>query len=360
MTSMPASAATTLPAPFARLHRDFLGFVRVECGLSANTLDAYGRDLTYLLEHLAAKGRAAPIEITPRDLSEHLVTLRTMRNLASSSITRHLATIKVFSRWLVTIGQLQESPAEVLERPTRWRKLPGVLSPRQVKLLIEAPRPDSEAPAVPSRRAGSDKPSHTTERSGERDGEGGGQWGGDPRSKRSPPRAPLYLRDRAMLELLYASGLRASEVASLRLRDYHPVLGTVLVTGKGNRQRLVPVGKPAQRAIAEYLQHCRPLLARGPAAIDPAATLLLSNRARPLERVAVWQIVKKHAAVAGLANVHPHVLRHSFATHLLSGGADLRVVQELLGHADIGTTQVYTHVDSSRLKHVHSKYHPRP
>jgi integrase/recombinase XerD len=175
---------------------------------------------------------------------------------------------------------------------------------------------------------------------------------------------PLHLRDRAMLELLYACGLRASEVAGLRIADFHPTLGVVMVTGKGGKQRLVPVGKPAQEAVRRYLDECRPRLLAGagkaPRPDRSAGRLLLSRSGRPLERVAVWQLVRKNAKLAGLGHVHPHLLRHSFATHLVSGGADLRVVQELLGHADIATTQIYTHVDSSRFRAIQKKFHPRP
>jgi integrase/recombinase XerD len=198
-----------------------------------------------------------------------------------------------------------------------------VLSPRQVRQIIEAPRPPN-----------------TTED-----------------EKQAKPGPPLWLRDRAMLELMYACGLRASEVGAICTTDIHARLGTVLVNGKGGKQRLVPMGKPANAAVEAYLQQCRPMVVK-PDARDKGR-LLLSRTGRPLERVAVWQIVKKHAAAAGLKDAHPHTLRHSFATHLLIGGADLRVVQELLGHADIGTTQIYTHVDRSRLKSVHQKYHPR-
>lgn len=306
----------------------FLAFVRIECGLAANTVEAYRRDVTDLLVFLAGRGRTTLGSITGRDLADHLAELHSLKKHQSSTVTRHLATTRVYFRWLVANGKLEANPADVLERPTRWRKLPAMLSHRQVKALLESPRPDPVA-------------------------EGG--------KKPRRPVLPLYLRDRALLELLYACGLRASEAADLAVRDFHETLGVVMVTGKGDKQRLVPVGKPAQRAVLEYLAGCRPMLVR-PDARDKNR-LLLSRTGRPLERVAVWQLVKKHAANAGLLGpgrrVHPHVLRHSFATHLLSGGADLRVVQELLGHADIATTEIYTHVDASRLKDVHQKFHPR-
>ncbi len=317
--------------------RGFLVFARVECGLAANSLAAYERDLLDMAVELAGRGRATLAQVQARDLTDHLASLRSTRNLAATSVIRHLATIRVFFRWVESTGELPRdpngrsiNPAESLDRPTRWKKLPGVLTPRQVRDLLAAPRPERD----------------------------GGESGS------GAERLPLHLRDRALLELMYACGLRASEAAGLNLRDFNETLGVVLVRGKGNKQRLVPVGKPAQEAVRQYLAECRPRLAGGDGVQrsgtgDPTERLLLSRTGRPLERVAVWQIVRRNAVLARLPNVHPHMLRHSFATHLLMGGADLRVVQELLGHADVGTTQIYTHVDSKRLKQVHERFHPR-
>lgn len=326
---MPAAAdAISFPPELAKARTQFLAFLRIECGLAKNSLAAYDRDLRDLFTDLASGGRTTFAEVTPRDLVAHLARLKNDRGMESSSVIRHLATTRVFCRWLLSTGLIADNPADHLDRPTRWKKLPGVLSPRQMKQLVEAP--NKLAPAE------------------------------------DPKAPPLHLRDRAMLELMYACGLRASEVADLELKNLHPTLGIITVTGKGNKQRLVPVGKPAQIAITRYLADCRPRLIKGAAKSDKPkpdrseGRLLLSKTGRPLERVAVWQLVKKNAALAGLRHVHPHMLRHSFATHLLSGGADLRVVQDLLGHADISTTQIYTHVDASRLKSVHSKFHPRP
>jgi integrase/recombinase XerD len=314
---------TTLAPGLDALRPAFAAFIRVECGLARNTLDAYLRDVRDLLADMTRRGRAEPGEILPRDLAEHLAGLGRDRAMAGSSVVRHLATIKVFFRWLAATGRIGLNPADHLDRPTKWKKLPGVLSPRQVKLLVEAPL--SAAPDVD-------------------DGKG----------------LNLHLRDRALLELLYSSGLRATEVCTIRPTDLHPLLGVVTVTGKGNKQRLVPIGKPAQQAVREYLEKCRPRLLGDSPGQGSHQALLLSRSGRPLERVAVWQLVKKNAALAGLKSIHPHMLRHSFATHLLQGGADLRVVQELLGHADIATTQIYTHVDPSRMRETQKKFHPRP
>ncbi len=313
-----APALQTLSAAFA-------GYLRVECGLSRNTLTAYLHDLRLLLEDVSAAGASDARTITARMLATHFADLKSKRSLNGSSVTRHLASVRVFFRWLRARNDIEENPADLLDRPTRWKKLPDVLSPRQVAGLLEGAGGNAEA-------AG-----------------GGGPAAG--------ARHRLELRDRALLELMYASGLRASEAAGASLTDFTENLGVVRVTGKGNKQRLVPVGKPAARAIGEYLRDCRPRLLR-PDGRDKGR-LLLSHTGRPLERVAVWQIVKRAASRAGAPGAHPHTLRHSFATHMLVGGADLRVVQEMLGHADISTTQIYTHVDRSRLKSVHEKYHPR-
>jgi len=297
--------------------RDFLVYLRIECGLAASTLESYGRDLRELLRDLTSAGVVEPGQITARVFAEHIVSLTRDRELAGTSVARHMATMRVFSRWLMARGLVESDPSELLDRPAVGRKLPGVLSPGQMRRLLEAPGADS--------------------------GDGG---------------RGLCVRDRAMLEVMYACGLRASEVGDLELSGYEPTASVLRVTGKGGKQRLVPMGVPASRRLDEYLGSCRPGLVR-PDGRD-RGRIFLSRTGRALERVAVWQIVKRHAKAAGLGHVHPHVLRHSFATHLLTGGADLRVVQELLGHADLSTTQIYTHVDRTRLREVHGRHHPRP
>ncbi len=303
------------PSRFDQPVRDFQAFLAVEVGAATATIEAYSRDLRDLTTDLLDRGVAGPEEVTPQLLSGHLRSLHRDHGLQPSSITRHLATLRVFFRFLHANGRIQQNPARLLERPTQWRRLPGVLSPKQMRDLLEAPTPDS---------------------------------------------GRLWLRDKAMLELMYAAGLRATEVAELKISDYNPTLGMLLVTGKGSKQRMVPIGQPAEQAVQRYVCELRePMMLRYDDKRDQRR-LLLSQFGKPLERVAVWQIVRRCAQRAGLHKAYPHMLRHSFATHLLGGGADLRVVQELLGHADISTTQVYTHVDRTRLREVIRNHHPRP
>jgi len=308
-----------LPGALEAVRAAFLAFIRIECGLSINTLKAYRGDITDLFEDLSASGVTALGEVRPRQVVRHVTDLKNRNGLDAISIVRHQATIRVLFRWAHANRMIETNPADLLERPTRWKKLPHVLSPKQMEKILE--------------RSGLVEDSGYLKE----------PW--------------LALRDRALLELLYASGLRASEVSGLGISDYHPTIGVVRVTGKGNKQRLVPVHEHARAAVAKYLDECRPKLA-GDGTLH-MGRLLLSRHGKPLERVAVWQIVKRRALAAGFADIHPHMLRHSFATHLLIGGADLRAVQELLGHADIATTQIYTHVDRSRLKSVHKQFHPR-
>ena len=291
---------------FERSIREFLAFARVEAGLAASTLEAYARDLNDLTDELACRGLTSPPEISVEDLAAHLRWLSREKELQASSVARHLATIRVFFRWMCANGVIEYDPARILERPTRWKKLPGVLSPLKMRALVEAPAPEH---------------------------------------------GKLWMRDRAMLELMYAAGLRASEVGRIRLNEFHEQTMLVTVHGKGERTRVVPIGEPARDWTNRYLAEMRPQLARFPDGRDEHR-LLVSGGGRPLERVAVWQIVRKYARLAGLEGIHPHMLRHSFATHLVQGGADLRIVQDLLGHSDIGTTQIYTHVDRTHLREV--------
>jgi len=296
-----------------RRTRDFLAFCRVECGLAPLTLEAYGRDLTLLAQWLDARGTADPALASMSDLADHIRWMSREKSYEPTTVTRHLATMRVFYRWLHATGVTPRDPARLLERPTAWKRLPGTLTPRQMKALMESPQPEQGA---------------------------------------------LWLRDKVILELLYGGGLRASEICTVKVNDFHPTIGSLAVTGKGRKQRIVPIGVPAIEWTERYLKECRPSLAAAGAGKDDYR-LLLSYSGRPLERVAIWQLVKKHAALAGLKDVHPHTLRHSFATHLVTGGADLRAVQEMLGHANVTTTQVYTHVTRDHLRETLLNCHPR-
>ncbi|MCE9619745.1 MAG: tyrosine recombinase [Planctomycetes bacterium] len=300
-------------SPFDHAARDFLAWARIETGLSPATLEAYGRDLRYMKEDLILAGVTKPGAVRMEHLAQHLQKLRRERGMESSTVTRHLATMRVFFRWMQAERKIERDPARLLERPHKWRRLPGTLTPSQMRKLVEAPNAQT----------------------------------GD-----------LWRRDRAMLEAMYAAGLRASEVGTLKMNDFNTTLGCLVVIGKGNKQRMVPLGEPAIEAIGKYVKEVRPGLTRFGDGRDKFR-LFLSFSGKPIERVAVWQIVKKYATLSGLHGVHPHKLRHSFATHLLGGGADLRVVQELLGHEDIATTEIYTHVDQNRLREVLRRYHPR-
>ncbi|MEL6328910.1 MAG: tyrosine recombinase [Planctomycetota bacterium] len=320
----PAPTPDDLSEAFRRTHREFLGFIRVECGLGEATREAYGRDLRMLLADAQLAGASAPCELTPELVTDHVRALARERGLSPTTVARHLSTIRVFSRWLLGRRKIERDIAEFLEAPVRWRKLPGVLSPSQMKRLVESPQPPPHA---------------------------------------KPGTVPLWERDRAMLELMYASGLRASEVCGLSVGSIDDELALLRVRGKGGKDRLVPMGAPARAELDQYLRGCRRILVeanvtRGDPTRDKG-TVFLSRTGRPLDRVQLWRLISGYANAVGLGRVHPHMLRHSFATDLLSGGADLRVVQDLLGHADIATTQIYTHVSRDRLHDLHRRLHPR-
>lgn len=324
-------ASAQLPRGLATIEGDFISYIRLECGLAPASIAAYRRDLRDLLADAAQAGVTDLAGLTHQILAAHVAELRSTRGMEPSSVSRHLATIKVFFRWALARELIEKNPADMLDQPHRWKNLPDVLSPRQMKTLLAAP-------AQPEEKVSARKGSR-------------GALKAD---------VPIHLRDVALLELMYASGLRASEIARLELNDIIEPKGiapVIRVFGKGSKHRMVPVHQTARDAIREYLRSCRPMLVRP--TVRDHQKVFLSHTGKPLERVALWQIVKRRSKEAGLSNVHPHTLRHSFATHLLIGGADLRVVQELLGHADIATTEIYTHVDKSRLRQVHKKHHPR-
>ena len=278
-----------------------------ERGLAVNTLEAYRRDLTDCDRHLAGLGRTL-LTATADDFRDYLRE-QTRAGQSTRTVARRLAAIRCFLKYLLVDGRDTAETLSQLERPKPEQSLPKVLSRAQVAQLIATPDPEST----------------------------------------------LFARDVAILELLYASGLRATELCQLTVRDTNLSVGCVRVFGKGSKERVVPFGRAAAEAIARYLTESRPTLDK-----HFSPELFLSRTGRPLERVGLWMLVERYARRSGLLKtVGPHVLRHCFATHLIGGGADLRVVQELLGHADVATTQIYTHVDDVRLKSVHKRFHPR-
>lgn len=299
--------------PLGRTAKDFLDYLSVEAGLSSNTVLAYGRDLKRFLEHCQSNSISQLEQIKPAVIQAYLRVLA--RNQKSeASVKRCLVAIRMFLRFARLMGLVDDDLTTGTEFPKVWQKLPVVCSKKQVVDLLDAPSPDE----------------------------------------------PLYLRDKALLELLYATGLRASELASLRTMDLNLDIGYLRCVGKGGRERVIPMGKAAMAAVRGYLTGLRPSLTRSQAQAS-GDFLLLSRTGRPLSRIEVWRLVKKYAIRAGMPrNLTVHTLRHCFATHLLTGGADLRSVQEMLGHVDIATTQIYTHVDQDRLRKIHKKFHPRP
>ena len=312
-----AKIAAELPIEVRR----FLEHLRVEAGLSENTLQAYRRDLRDLCAYVAPE-TPEDAQLTGVDggvLAGHLRGLHEERGMQPSSVARHLSTIRSLFRWMRAEGKIESDPTEALDPPAQWRRLPSVLSEDPVRRLVRSPLDQLEHAAGATERA-------------------------------------LLLRDAALMELLYSCGLRASEAATLPLGGYLPTLMVVRVLGKGSKERLVPFGTPAQETIDTYLREGRGALVKPDVKCD---TLLVSRRGKAMARQHVWLAVKRHAKLVGADKTYPHMMRHSFATHMLTGGADLRVVQELLGHADITTTQIYTHLDQPRLKAVHKQFHPR-
>lgn len=294
------------PAP---LVKRFLDYIFLECGLSGATVTAYKGDLGEFWDNLVAND-VSPADIAMEDVQRHLIELQ-RRGLMVSSIARHLAAIKVFLRWLHAERVLRADLASLIESSKRWHTIPDTVRYSQVESLLQAPDPQGE----------------------------------------------YYLRDRALLELLYATGMRVTEVVDLPVDQINLQLGYVRCMGKGRKERIIPVGRSAIETVGEYLETLRPRL-QGAA---QTKALFLSRTGRPLDRTNIWRLVRKYAILAEIdKHLSPHTLRHCFATHLLAGGADLRIVQELLGHADVATTQIYTHVDEAQLKRVHREYHPRP
>ncbi len=332
-TQIQSVSEQLLCLPMGCLVKDFLDYLRIEAGLSDNTILGYGRDLRGFLGYCKSNKISEVKQIEALHI-QHYLRVLAQDEQSESSMKRCLVAIRMFLRFGKLIGFVEDDFSGILEGPKLWQRLPVVCSKEQVIRLLEAPDPSER----------------------------------------------FYFRDKAILELLYATGLRASELAELRESDLNLDIGYLRCFGKGNRERVVPVGKVAIASVKDYLRELRPKLVKP----FSGEILLLSRTGRGLGRIEIWRLVKKYACRAGLRkdelagfgkdvvgslvrgrkgkskSLTAHTLRHCFATHLLAGGADLRSVQEMLGHVDICTTQIYTHVDQARLREMHKKYHPRP
>lgn len=287
----------------------FLDYLSVERGLSNNTISSYRRDLDKYAAYLEDKKINSLLEAKRDDITNFMFYQKE-KGLSASSIARSLVATKTFYRFLVRERILKADPTAVLEAPKLWKRLPEVMLLSEVEALINAPN----------------------------------------------LRKDEGIRDRAILEVMYATGMRASEVVNLRLEDINLEVGYLRCMGKGRKERIVPLGRKAKEALVRYLDRARPKLLKGKTILD----IFLSRLGKKISRQALWNIIKKYAKEAKIKKViKPHTLRHSFATHLLEGGADLRSVQEMLGHSDISTTQIYTHINKGRLKIVHKQFHPR-
>ena len=285
---------------------EFLNFLRVEKGLSSNTLVAYRSDLDKLKRYASSLGKE--IQSLDRDDVRAFLKRLHVSGLDPRSIARVLVTARSFYRFLLLDGHLKRDPTANLESPKTWQSLPKFLLPEEVERLLESPDISTS----------------------------------------------LGVRDKAMLEVLYATGLRVTELVSLKQTDLNMETGFLLTLGKGSKERLVPLGKKAIQWTTSYLS-VRPSLVGS----NKTSALFVTSRGTPMSRQAFWKLISEYGKKAGVGHVTPHLLRHSFATHLLENGADLRSVQLMLGHSDVGTTQIYTHVTNERLREVYKKYHPR-
>ena len=292
------------------LIEQFLNYLSVERGLAANTILSYRADLVRFTAFLKKRGITSIDAAVKNDLTDYLLRLKD-RSLAANSISRNLASIKTFYKFLVNEKYVRANPAGALESPKLWKRLPDTMSAHEIEDLLAAP---------------------------------------DARNWRG-------VRDRASIELMYATGMRVSEIIALKISGLNMDVGFVRCMGKGSKERIIPLGRAAKDSINKYLRRSRIKLA-GKKADD---TLFLTRLGRRMSRQNFWKMIKSYARAAGIKKkFSPHTLRHSFATHLLERGADLRIVQEMLGHSDISTTQIYTHINKERLKSIHHKFHPRP
>jgi len=288
---------------------DFMNYLSVERGLAKNTLLAYRRDLAKYIDYLVQKNIKTAPQVSREHVSNFMFDLK-KRDMSATTICRNLAAVKMFHRFLVRENLSHEDPTTLVDTPKLWQRIPCVLTQAEIESMIAAA-------------------------SGKR---------------------PQQVRDQAILEIFYASGLRVSELADLKITSINDEVGFVRAVGKGSKERIIPLGKKAREALQRYLLKARPQLLKTQA----NDVLFLSRLGKKISRQSLWAVVKFYARKAKIKKtIKPHTLRHTFATHLLEHGADLRSVQEMLGHADIATTQIYTHVDKERLKSVHKQFHPR-
>ena len=286
----------------------FINQLKVERGLAVNTILAYNHDLMGFFEFLKRRG-VSPVQVNQDDLLSFIAEKKTQ--LSPRSLVRNLVSIRMFYRFLVTEGKIDSNPARLMGIPKMYRYLPDILSRDEVEALLL--QPDIQT--------------------------------------------VLGKRDKAILELLYATGLRVTELISLKMIDINLEVGFIRTIGKGSKERIIPMGTKAMDSLKEYLTDSRPSFPKK----EEFSYIFLNSRGRPLTRQGLWKIIKSYALKAGITKtVTPHTVRHSFATHLLEGGADLRSIQIMLGHSDISTTQIYTHIARERLKEIHERYHPRP
>jgi len=286
-----------------------MNYISVERGLAKNTLLAYRRDLDKYIDHLSQKGIKTAAKVTREHVSNFMFDLK-KHDMSATTIGRNLAAIKMFHRFLVRENLAKEDPTTLVDTPKLWKRVPSVLTVAEIEAMIQAA-------------------------CGKKD---------------------QQVRDQAILEIFYASGLRVSELSDLKTASINYDVGFVRAIGKGSKERIIPLGMKAREAIQKYLLKARPQLLKGKA----NDTLFLSRLGEKISRQSLWAVIKFYARKANIKKtIKPHTLRHTFATHLLEHGADLRSVQEMLGHADISTTQIYTHVDKERLKSVHKEFHPR-
>ncbi|MFH0907842.1 MAG: site-specific tyrosine recombinase XerD [bacterium] len=287
----------------------FLDYISLERGLSPNTRSAYGTDLRAFLQFLGERRVNSVNAVTRKQVLNYLYWEKE-RGLGANSLSRRLVSIRIFFRYLQQEQLLTTNVTDTMDSPKLWKVLPNSLTTKDMERLLDAPSTDK----------------------------------------------PQGLRDRALLETLYGTGLRVSELAGLTLDNVHFDAGYVRCIGKGNKERVVPLGGAAAAALRRYIDETRPALAER----SQTRALFVTRRGKAFTRKGIWKMIKAYARDAGIAkDISPHTLRHSFATHMLSNQAPLRVIQEMLGHADIATTQIYTHVDPSRLKSIHAKFHPR-